>query len=174
MPKRNEDTAAGRAPERCAYHEAGHAVAHYTLGHGTVYGITIIPNEATGNLGSTNAQDMDISTPEDVENEVICLYAGAAAEVRFDPGCRDEILAGAEGDDEQAADWLASLGYGPQDEARLRERAAALVDDRWPQIDALARELLKQQKLEMEEVEYIIEGDLESLAYCRRWLTRST
>lgn len=171
--------------ERTAHHEAGHLVVEYKISGGLCSGeVTIRPRPVEGILGHASSEepwptimhdDGPVSfDPEVLENEILSLYAGLAAESRFDPEGTDPR--GAWADNEKAAEWL-RFHPNPPAEETLRARAAALVETHWTAIDALAQELLARRELPGDEAEIIVDtalGDCTHEDLQRYRLLRST
>ena len=89
----------------------------------------------------------------------MALYAGLAADVQHDPegtGAR-----GAGRDDEEARELLAQ--HSDLSEAECRQRANDLVAKHWPEIEALATELLEAKTLTGEEQDMICDAIAEGL-----------
>jgi len=66
-----------------AYHEAGHVVAAYRFHHG-IDSVTIRPDKEKGRLGAAVTEDA-WSPDGTAEEMIVVLYAGRAAQLRFDP-----------------------------------------------------------------------------------------
>ena len=125
--------------KRSAYHEAGHAVASHVLDRGTVYSITMEPDLVEGTRAATRG-DWGMSmepTTQELEDEIVVLYAGCAAEARFDSSRAEQARLGAVGDEQQASDWLRWLEDGAAAEGRLRQRAVDLVNEHFDKIEVL-------------------------------------
>lgn len=119
----------------------------------------------------------------DVEEAIIELYAGRAAELHFAPANEDtRRLLGSASDDERAESLGRSLPgeWTPARERQLRERAGALIRDNWPLVEAIARELLVHRALDGDEVSLIVErergdpeaGEILAMRRARGWLYR--
>lgn len=145
---------------------------HYLTPNDMAALLTIVPNEECGSVGHLTrvdglqdhirestpeeraklqmlgASDQSMIAeyhPEDVENEIVILYAGAAAELMFDPSRRRAVRAGARSDDAKARDLLRLYLGRPDREAELRQRAKTLVAAHWHDITVLATALLHQK-----------------------------
>jgi hypothetical protein len=141
--------------EHVAYHEAGHFVVAHVLGLG-VLDVTIEPKGET--LGRVESDEGEPTSVESLLHQVIELYAGYEAWVRFDPSSEEKARLGASEDDEQANGYLLRLGKkGPDQERELRERAKQLVEEHWRAIEALANELLEAGRISVCAGELIIE-----------------
>jgi hypothetical protein len=88
-----------------------------------------------------------------VEAQVVMLYAGAAAELVLDPSRTKEVKAGARCDDSVAEELLGRIGL--ELEPQLRRRANAFVTERWVEINAIAKELLRRRVLTGTEAELV-------------------
>jgi len=94
------------------------------------------------------------SDTQDVKNYVVYLYAGAAAELKFDRSRAKEVRISASRDDEKARKLLEELRR-PDLEAELRASAAGLVRQHWSEVRYLAIELLRYKTLGSEEAELV-------------------
>jgi hypothetical protein len=97
-------------------------------------------------------------TTEWVEALVAELYAGFAAEILLAPDHEEEARIGRSSDDVKAdrfIEWLG--GDSDQQEARLRAKAAQVVEEHWPAIERIAAELIEHRVLDDTEVETLIE-----------------
>jgi Peptidase family M41 len=133
-----------RTETATAYHEAGHAVAFHVLrGSAPARGAAI--RAGRGLLGQT--RDVRLPShadrePASIEADVVFAYAGAAAELHFEPEVDlEEVRAGARDDDERAAELLDFLGAASR-ESEFRARAECLIRECWPLVEAVAHELL--------------------------------
>ena len=134
------------ASEAIAYHEAGHAVISMKLGYKCLY-VTIIPD---GNrLGHVCCEDPLAGGHDDkIKHALKVLIAASLAESKH-IGCRTW----GDADDRVKATNLALLATD-----RNAERAAALVNEmigearklvehHWPDIEALAEQLLVEGRI---------------------------
>ncbi len=146
--------------QHVAYHEAGHFVVGRAFGSEHSYHVTIVPHgDSAGQLAGEYPLG-DTFDDADVEAVIVELFAGYAAQVRFDPSSREWARTTADDDDEEAKDFigLLSTNEDPAEvEQRLRCRAAELVAEHWPSIEALAAELLKEKTLSDEAAELIVD-----------------
>jgi hypothetical protein len=117
-----------------AYHEAGHAIVGARLG--------LVPEEV-GVEVATRFDAGAVVSPTlpstSRTHQTIVLAAGGLAEQRA-----SGIAARGTGSDEAQ---IAGLGLSPRTEARARRRAAELVSDLWPFIEALVPALLEYRHL---------------------------
>lgn len=132
-----------------AHHEAAHAVVQYRAG-GQPTAITIAPQPEFGTLGHDRDGLSDSGSAADMEAYVLSCYAGRHAQLRIDPSDQG----GCEIDDEIASEVLRWFRWESR-EQQLRDRAAALVAAHWPEIVAVAEELLRHGSLDESEVETI-------------------
>jgi ATP-dependent Zn protease len=144
-----------RSRELVAYHEAGHAVAAYTLGI-EVEGVSIM--EDAGSLGRSTAPLPENFDPSNegadaiLENHLVTGVAGAASEELL-TGELSELtgkdLAG-------VAELLMSLAdTGAPVQAESEEaldKAKSILRDNWGSVQALAEALLEYEELEREGV----------------------
>lgn len=140
--------------ERTAYHEAGHQVVTYRLGFYT-HTTTIRP--VPGVAGSAQGEGYWADGSRDADY-IVTLYAGFAAESRHDPEAADSC--GSCGDDEEAKELLQ---YSDLGEPECRQRANDLVAEYWPEIEAVAAQLLEDETLTGEEQEMICDAIAEAL-----------
>ena len=133
--------------------------------------VTIVPSNDV--LGSARGEEPWCDRSR-YREYVIGLYAGGAAQRRFDPSAD---LCGCGRDNEWAADLLACIEG--DDEISLRAEAARMVAENWPAIQAVAGELLRSGALSEDEwsiiVDAIDEGDdpNKTLAWMRARLRES-
>jgi ATP-dependent Zn protease len=130
------------AAARVAYHEAGHVAMAIEFGF-RLHRVTIVPDPATGALGTTHFKpigkwfrpDIDITDRVELrmQREIMCSLAGVAAEQMFTGNRANHV--GARWDYESAADMATRL-CGVDDEAsalirwlkiRTKKNPAALV-----------------------------------------------
>lgn len=144
-----------------AFHEAGHFVASLEREGFVRQEISIVPDDERQSLGHSTTED-PWPRPEEsgwrfaveeVEALVVELFAGYAAQVRRFPSARAAARLGASTDNERARDYLRSLPKGSR--ARLRARTRRVVARRWPEICALAKELLDRGRLDGDEAELV-------------------
>lgn len=145
-----------RRLEDTAHHEAGHAVAAVELRKPLRY-VTIEPGDDS--LGHVMFQkwkasfrpdfDADLRTRLLCENSVIVYLAGPIAGAHF---CGRKRWRSADGDIDNAVSMIEYMSGGP-DEANayiewlaVRSRMFVCSEVHWPQIEAVARELLAKPK----------------------------
>jgi hypothetical protein len=162
-----------------AHHEAGHFVAAYFMqpGGSDYASVTIQPSGDAAGLHSCEPPPLD--NEEQIERAIVQLYAGYAAQVRFDPSAEESAKRTASSDDAQAEEWLDLLRLTkPAKRARhverLRRNAAGLVSDHWHAVVALANDLLERTTVRGEEAACIVaiaEGKeaRRTLAAIRSW-----
>lgn len=156
--------------EATAYHEAGHAVVRWVQHRRCedLIEMHVSIREREDTAGRVSEPDFlsrfeemtedgsELSwTMDDVEREIVALYAGrAAGELVNAP----EVAA--EGCGRDDSDALALAGYlrewTPSREAALRQEAHELVFQHRYLIEALAEELLGREELDGEEVDWIL------------------
>ncbi|HTP50488.1 MAG TPA: hypothetical protein VMK42_07315 [Anaeromyxobacteraceae bacterium] len=161
-----------------AHHKAGHFVAyrHIRFSDPDFQAGIVSPSAATGQgqtlplhgtefrrRQATAEQSAEVASAppvfsdldvEEVKNHVVYLYAGAAAELRFDGSREEEVRATAGRDDEKARELLEDIRR-PELEAELRAAAADIVRERWSEVRHLATELLRYKSLGGEEAELV-------------------
>lgn len=129
--------------EQRAYHEAGHAVVGYCLGL-DLGPATIIPDEEAGTEGVSSSES-PVCDGSRYEGNIVSLYAGGAAQRRFDPTAGDS---GCGRDNEEAAALLGDH----YDESTLRQRAEELVESHWGKIEAVASMLIEEKTLSGDDI----------------------
>jgi ATP-dependent Zn protease len=146
-----------------AYHEAGHAVAClvYSI---AVREVSIVPTaHSAGTVKTERLTEEVLKGGDEVElrNRAITLFAGEKAEERFCAETEQEFNYFCNASDIL---WLIDIlkKFHPENkEERLRVRfeladnACDLVSERWEQIQAVARALLKHKTLSGEDVRRI-------------------
>jgi hypothetical protein len=151
------------AEESFAHHEAGHFVAAYI--YAMHESITAVSMAADGDTAGANHGDgslplAEYGSLEDVKHLIVGLYAGYAAEVKFDPSRKEVARRTASHDDEEAERWIEALYPQRRERAEraqnLRFIAATLVSEHWPAVAALARELVEHRTLEGYEAAWIV------------------
>ncbi len=149
---------ASRRLKATAFHEAGHAVAHFSLGR-RIDRVSIVPTEGGEVLGHVRGRVLprsvlehgQLETTRDLkaaEDSIIATLAGPIAEAKW-TGRRN--LVGASSDHEQVANLAIGL-WADEDVAStyvafLEARARRLVDGLWYLIEALVNELLAKRAL---------------------------
>ncbi len=155
-----------KANERRAYHQAGHAVARHHLKHaGRDRSVAIAPGSAggsgPGHMG--HAPPYPRPSPAMVLDDAlariqVCL-AGGIAEKRF-AGRWGKAAVYA--DLERAVEFALRVSYKPETEALmhwLQVRTEHLVDFYWPDVEAVARSLLRRKALKGEDVAEVIRSE---------------
>ena len=149
--------------ERTAYHEAGHAVLrHYLEYAGTNSRVTIKPNaDSRGHVlvypEKSFRPDLKYDLRKIVDRITVCLAGNAA--IKKLTGRWDNI--GAEDDYHQAAGFALYVTGDGGDEVNalvrwLQIRAAGVVNNQWPYIEAVAAALLERKTLNGKEVREVI------------------
>jgi hypothetical protein len=145
-------------PTATAYHEAGHAVAHYALGR-TIRRVTIVPDDDTlGHLRGRVLHDSEklrsglfefdtLKELKAAEDEIVCALCGPIAEARF-TGKENEV--GASGDYETVAKIVLALhATGDVADAHLaylEAQAREIVEVLWYLVEALAAKLVTGER----------------------------
>jgi hypothetical protein len=175
----DQDGMAARNRERIAHHEAAHAVA-YRAGGAYSQGVSIEP--IGDSAGRTHSEEIVwwVGMPKPkkaaVRRQLVGLFAGYAASMRFDPTFDHEALLA-----ESSADFAEARGIiwlSGRSEGELIEEAIQFVENRWRQIQIVARGLLLRTELSGDEVECILlvaEGHANaasSLVYMLEWSPR--
>lgn len=175
-----------------AHHEAGHYVAQrYLLPDSGTIRLSIVRDRARGTLGHhaplegppehvrrittrdraqlerlgvSGRSHISYFKEKDVIAFAVCSYAGAAAELRFDPSNPERVKAGARADDAYAAALLGSEGADgipgigrPELESSCRTRAARFVDRHWQEIEGIAAELLRLREMDGEVAQALLD-----------------
>jgi hypothetical protein len=158
------DQRARRKLERTAYHEAGHAVAHFWLGLRIRYA-TISPNRRA--LGTVCGYkypkhlrpDLDW-TPrieQRLRHEIIALLAGGEAERR-----KFRYATGTGSDSRAATDLMEQLAPFEIQSAWwsiLKHETRNLIRTRWSNVRAVARALIAHKTLRGSMVKQVIRDD---------------
>lgn len=156
--------------ERTAYHEAGHAVAAYSMRR-RIRAVSIIPE---GNTLGHNLYGKGLNIQPDagvdgrmrneIERRVICVLAGWAVEARLNP--RRRGIATGSNDLRHASD-LASYVVGSAEELEaysnwlwIRTKLLIALPYHWAAIEALAGELVTHKRLGERRVREVIETSL--------------
>jgi hypothetical protein len=132
-----------------AHHEAAHAVIRYRT-CGFVGGPTKL-EQKDEHLGITVDTWGNRSDPDYVAGRLLSIYAAGCAQRAIDASTGNT---GCGSDDENASELLWEWGWETR-EAEFRARSAELVAQYWPQIVAVAEELLRLRTLDDTEVELI-------------------
>jgi hypothetical protein len=143
-----------------AHHEAAHAVVLYRT-MGVADDVSIIPGPITTSdkgdvirsLGETSGYG-DRLNANHMKGRVLSCYAGGHAQRRCDPR---EGNRGCETDDVIAAEVMQRNGWRYR-EQEFRDRSSDLVDQHWPEIVAVAEELLRTPALDNVEIELIADA----------------
>ena len=143
--------------ERGSYHEAGHNVVRVLL-KGEAHCVTIDPRERP----SAGAPPLPANLSDrEIEEQVVELYAGLAAQLRFAPDEEGAALEGARPDEERASQLLAL--HSQTRSALLRDsliqRSGAIVEAHWGAIEALAQEFLAHRRLDPSRVVSIVRAN---------------
>jgi len=139
--------------ETIAYHEAGHAVISMKLGYRCLY-VTIVSDAKR--LGHVCCEDPLVGRHDDkIEHALMVLIAASLAEGKH-TGSRDIW--------DDADDRVKAIGIALLATDRDTERAEALinkkigearklVEQHWPDIEALAQQLLVKERVNFLEIE---------------------
>jgi ATP-dependent Zn protease len=157
--------------EGTAYHEAGHAIVCRYLGIPFEY-VTVERNEETNSAGhvfiplaenfDNNTGISKIQSIENVKKLVVIAYAGVIAQKKFS-GAHDEI--GFSGDQKEIDNYVLLLNENLNDGLTtglqeiyklLSKKSKKIVFQKWNEIEALARALIKEETLSYEEVEKLL------------------
>ena len=163
-----------------AHHEAGHFVArHYLTRWAEVHLVTIEPRGDI--LGEVVGED-PADRASDVERLEACIigdFAGRAAQLRFAPRSATRATSNSRDDDEVAGKTLNRLDLSPEQvrarEQQLRKRATEFIEKHWPEVTALAAELLGAKIVDGELAELIIRaaaGDPNAAPELQYWRER--
>jgi len=149
---------------RVAFHEAGHFVAGTAVGVDFEF-VTIDPKRRRWECRVKHPLRFlqKNRNARGVERWVSMLYAGYAADVRFSPETKAEAREGARGDYKNAeillsVAALATAADRRRIRRRLRSRAAAVVAQRWAEVELLANRLLERLTLSGAEARAICDG----------------
>jgi hypothetical protein len=154
----NRSKVLGPTREVIAHHEAGHSVAAHVLRSGASMAyaeITVVPRGDTLGQHSGESGLGENPSPQEIENKIVELFAGYAAEVKHSPE-RQEAARGTASDDDQQAEvlfgWLGLKGDKLRErETWLRLRTKALIEEHWTATTALASDLLEHDTIEGDE-----------------------
>ena len=164
-----------QAKESIAYHEAAHCVIGFVLDGTVPYTLTINLPDGSDTVGECDGEHpIQVGvTAEGIENAIVSLYAGFAAQVEFDPTNEELYKSHASDDDDKADKFLSYLGSDRKELGKkLRDRAKELVQENWSTITAVAEELLLHGTLDDYEAECIMmasRGDEEAKAYLEKY-----
>lgn len=160
MPTTNKEL------EATAYHEAGHAVAHWRFGC-PITRVTIAPEDDY--LGVVVADDpvmymhLDWDASPEIDqalNQGIMIYfAGPLAQVRFDSSSWSEFHG--DSDYETASPMLLRLGGSSENASAISERleseTRAFLEKHWREVEAVANALLEHRDLDGTSVTTLLE-----------------
>lgn len=143
-----------------AHHEAGHAVVGLRVGVGFQF-VMVSGNGSSHVMGWPPGDGP--RSPRRLENEIVMIQAGLIAQNRYRPNVGE---AGSTRDYFEAAGRAGQLcgvqNLGDKRVAKClaaaRKRTEALVEECWPQIRAVARELYVHGRLERSDVRRILEA----------------
>jgi hypothetical protein len=146
-----------------AYHEAGRFVAHYFhAGHAQANRVTIAASVEAARQHRCEDPLWQEPSVREIQRLIIGIYAGFAAEVRFDPSCEKDVSTrrAASRDEEKAQAYLL-VAHGrtkerAECEIRLRAQARLVVVEHWDAVTALALELLEKTTLDGYEAAWIV------------------
>ncbi len=144
---------------RAAYHQAAHAVARHHLKHaGRDRSVTIAPGSADvagGHAVPYPRPACQLPIDQALSRIQVCLAGGIAekrAAARWDKAA---VFA----DLERAVEFALRVSHEPETDALvhwLRVRTENLVEFYWPEIEAVARLLLRRKTLKGEEVAEVL------------------
>jgi len=166
-----------------AYHEAGHALAHYVLGWGNGRVTILEKYNSKGSAAiahkarlSRLLRQLEYGTMTtrlfaDCHDFIVCLLAGREAQKKFKPQSLHSYMA--RSDHQSAVDFLASLH--PEHEERqaamayltLRTRNLVSSPRNWSRITTLASELITTPTLTGEEVSVIFRAADDAFSLAR-------
>ena len=158
--------------KRTAYHEAGHVIAAHVLGL-DITDVTIVPGEESvvRYLGQAGvpvdyAQVYDSDRADDyLERQLICYYAGAAAEealtgepVDWGPGGRFNS------DWNGSADCVVELaGHDLEKQGQVSKsgwmKAQTIMAENWAKVRTLGEALVEHGKLDGDRVQSLLDKD---------------
>jgi len=130
-----------------AHHEAAHAVIHYRVGGYCGGPITIAPNAEENYAGRYLDQLSDDHCEKDAYASILSCYAGGFADRKTGSYEEWRLL----GDEDGASEIIQQWEWESR-EAEFRDEARRLVDLHWPEIQAVAAELLERETLDNDEV----------------------
>jgi hypothetical protein len=136
--------------DRTAFHEAGHYVvaSAFALNYDDRISITS-DGDSLGRVIGESPERIDRPSAERVTAHVVALCAGYVAQRRFDPNQADEdAIAGARSDFEKAAAWADVLTKGD-----AIEKARAMLNEHWAEVEIVARALLIRNELDAAEAD---------------------
>jgi ATP-dependent Zn protease len=158
--------------ESTAYHEAGHAIVTWRLGR-KVSRVSIVPGKgflgmaghvrflSKADLRNIEVGDIPPLTQRRMENQMVVLLAGQAAQRRYNP--RSVRNYHSRDDRDLAFEVLGHLTGIPDTAGAyyrlMKLRARDIVSANWRAIDILAQELLQRRTLSAKELRAFIVSD---------------
>lgn len=163
-----------------AYHEAGHTVATRLLTTKKINKVSILPT-TSGVGGFTNAyedEDTSLMTIEDMENEIMILYAGRGAEYLLNDKNEKRVTNGAGNDIQVATRYLEYLYQNSSSNGLLDysviskegkelveelqklssdmwERTVSFLENNWEFVQKLSERLIEKEVIFTEDIEQI-------------------
>lgn len=148
-----------------AYHEAGHVVAA-RIKKIPIFEATIIPErDLDGHVLHCNPLrgikldcDSSLQARRRAESAIIVCYAGPAAQMKYSPHSWQDFHGN---DDFEMASGIAVRIYGDDVDThleRLDRIANDLIEARWNDVVIIAEALIKEQTLDQERIEEILEA----------------
>lgn len=154
---------------RTAHHEAGHAVLYTVLKLGCEK--TSIEPDEDDELGHTwhaaeGGELFGFANDAHYLRHAIACYAGYEASRRWTPGLKG-LRRSANGDYQIAAGHLKKVASDDDESLRLltqyaKRRSSVLVDHYWPEITAVAEQLIELGTLTGDQVESLFDASLRS------------
>jgi cell division protease FtsH len=150
--------------ERCAYHEAGHAIVAHALAVGTVEKVTVMPHsQALGVTLVNYEEDRHLMTQAELESRIEMLLAGRAAEITIygapSNGASNDLERASQLAYRMVTEFGFSPEYGPFNGAALGRASASMADFAVGE----ARALLKKLEARCLERVTALRGVLETL-----------
>ena len=165
-----------------AYHEAGHTVATRLLTTKKINKVSILPT-TSGVGGFTNAyedEEASLMSIEDMENEIMILYAGRGAEYLLNGKNEKKVTNGAGNDIQVATRYLEYLfqnssSNGLIDYSLLHEsrkemigeleklskrmwgETVSFLEENWGFVELLAKELIEKEVIFSDDIEAVLE-----------------
>ena len=155
---RHDPSSDHQTDHEVALHEAAHAVAHYRFNF-SPHAISIIPeNNVLGHVSTLDGWN----DQETAEHYVVSCLVGYAAAVHAYPDRQELARAGAASDFDTARRILQKLDPSQsllELEAGYLDRARRFIDEsqNWRAIERVADELVQHKRLDMEDIELLIE-----------------
>lgn len=186
--KKKDSDRSKKETELVAYHEGGHALMAKLLTDNDVPKVTIIPSTSgVGGVTFNVPRRISLLSKRDLENEIMVLYSGRAAEQVL-KGNTDDITTGASNDIERATEMIKGYfnNYGMSEKygmikissikegeylkeaiemsKRLYSTTLNLLEDNRDKLDRIAEELLEKETITEKDLDRIIFGeDLEEI-----------